>query len=289
VTWHAVRVWPTDDRRAAVLETLVAFGSTGVQDEGSSLLTYMPYDIDIIALRARLGDARVDITDFDDRAWETQWRGTVVAHTVGAITVSPPWLASGDGLQVVIDPGMAFGTGEHATTRGVLHLMQAIIRPGDVVADLGAGSAVLGIAAAALGATRVAAIEMDAEAIGNAEENVARNDVGDRVRVIHGDAALLLPLLAPVRVVLANIISSVLIELLPAIGAALSADGAAVLSGILTVERDDMLTVLGSGGWRVTDEIAEGEWWSVAVRAPAPGSQSRVPSPDSRFPVHESR
>jgi ribosomal protein L11 methyltransferase len=164
---------------------------------------------------------------------------------------------------------MAFGTGEHATTRGVLRLMQAIIRPGDVVADLGAGSAVLAIAAAALGAARVAAIEMDGEAIGNAEENVARNAVGNRVHVIHGDAAVLLPLLAPVRVVLANIISSVLIELLPAIGAALTDDGAAVVSGILTVERDHMLTVLGAGGWRVTDEIAEGEWWSVAVRAPA--------------------
>jgi len=144
--------------------------------------------------------------------------------------------------------------------------MQSIVRPGDVVADLGAGSAVLAIAAALLGAGRVAAIEMDVEAIGNAEENVARNGAGDRVHVIHGDATMLLPLLAPVRVVLANIISSVLIELLPAIAAALSADGAAILSGILTAERDHMLTVLAAGGWRITAEHAEGEWWSVAVR-----------------------
>lgn len=267
MTWHAVRVWPTDDRRAAVLDTLVSFGSTGIQDDGASLLTYLSRDIDVSALRAQLGDTRVDISDFDDQGWQTQWQGTVVAHTVGAITVSPPWLADGGrGLQVVIDPGMAFGTGEHATTRGVLGLMQAIIRPGDVVADLGAGSAILAIAAALLGASRVAAIEMDGEAIGNAEENVARNGVGDRVHVIHGDATVLLPLLAPVRVVLANIISSVLVELLPTIAAALTVDGAAILSGILVAERDHMLTVLAAGGWRITEEHAEGEWWSVAVR-----------------------
>jgi ribosomal protein L11 methyltransferase len=269
VTWHAVRVWPTDDHRAAVLDTLVSFGSTGIQDDGASVLTYLPWDTDVAALRTELGDARVDITDFDDQGWQTQWQGTVVAHTVGAITVSPPWLVEGDGLRVVIDPGMAFGTGEHATTRGVLRLMQPIVRPGDVVADLGAGSAVLAIAAAVLGATRVAAIEMDAEAIGNAEENVVRNAVEDRVHVIHGDATVLLPLLAPVRVVLANIISSVLIELLPAIAASLAADGAAILSGILTVERDHMLTVLATGGWRIIAEHAEGEWWSVAVRTSA--------------------
>jgi ribosomal protein L11 methylase PrmA len=75
----------------------------------------------------------------------------------------------------VIDPGMAFGTGDHPTTRGVVRLMQGAVRPGDLVADLGAGSAVLSIAAIKLGAARAAAIEFDPDAIGNAEENVARN------------------------------------------------------------------------------------------------------------------
>jgi len=160
---------------------------------------------------------------------------------------------------------MAFGTGDHPTTRGVLRLMQSVIHAGDVVADLGAGSAVLAIAAAKLGATRVAAVEMDADAISNAEENVARNGVADRVKVIEGDAALFLPLLAPVRVVLANIISSVLLELLPAIGRSLTPDGVAILSGILDEEREKMLTRFAAGGWRVIQEDAEGPWWSVAI------------------------
>jgi ribosomal protein L11 methyltransferase len=142
--------------------------------------------------------------------------------------------------------------------------MQGIIRDGDRVADLGAGSAVLSIAAAKLGAASVAAIETDPDAIGNAEENVARNGVGDRVQVIEGDAALLLPLVAPVRVVLANIISSVLVELLPTIAAALTPDGQVILSGILVDERDDMLAVL-KPEWVVIAEEAEEKWWSVAI------------------------
>ena len=74
-----------------------------------------------------------------------------------------------------------------------------------------------------------------------------------------------MPLLAPVRVVLANIISSVLVQLLPIIAESLTADGGAILSGILQEERAEMLTVLESSGWRVLDEDAEDIWWSVSV------------------------
>jgi len=164
---------------------------------------------------------------------------------------------------------MAFGTGDHATTRGVMRLMSDVIREGDRVADLGAGSAVLSIAAAKLGAGRVAAIELDPEAIGNAEENLVRNGVADRVTVIEGDAELLLPLVAPVRVVLANIISSVLVGLLPHIARALDGEGAcAILSGILQAERDDLVEVLTTTGWRVTAEDREDIWWSAVVARP---------------------
>jgi ribosomal protein L11 methyltransferase len=124
---------------------------------------------------------------------------------------------------------------------------------------------VLAIAAAKLGAGRVTAIELDHDAIANANENVERNGVQHAVTVIEGDAALLLPLVAPVRVVLANIISSVLIELLPAIAAALTEDGAAVLSGILVEERAAMLTELDDRGWRVVAEDVEGTWWTVRI------------------------
>jgi ribosomal protein L11 methyltransferase len=166
---------------------------------------------------------------------------------------------------VVIDPAMAFGTGEHPTTRSVVLLMQSVIRRGDVVADLGAGSAVLSIAAAKLGASRVAAIELDHDAIENAEENVRVNGVEDRVQVIEGDASTLLPLLAPVRVILANIISSVLITLLPVMRESLSPGGQAILSGILCEESEEITSALASDGWAVERETAEDVWWTVQI------------------------
>lgn len=226
----------------------------------------------------------------------SEWRAEVSAHRIGNLVVTPPWLAGefDPRATIVIDPVMAFGTGEHATTRGVLRLLQGIsagerttaariltgsasrqnatssafagvVRPGDLVVDLGAGSAVLAIAAAKLGARRVVAIEIDHDAIENAEQNVGANGVSDRVEVIEGDAGTLLPLLAPVRVVLANIISSVLIEVLPTIRASLDVTGQAILSGILREEREMMLGALDADRWVVQREDTEDEWWTVQI------------------------
>jgi len=269
-SWHAMRVRPSGDP-APVIAALFAAGSQGVQEIGDAVVTHFPPDADVERVRA--GVARADPgADVEVRRavvpdWTEAWKGQVGAHALGALTIVPPWLAErcDPARTIVIDPGMAFGTGEHATTRGVVRLMQRVVRAGDVVADVGAGSAVLAIAAAKLGAARVAAIEIDPEAIGNAEENVARNGVSGRVTVIQGDAASLLPLVAPVRVVLANIISPVITELLPVIERALADDGRAILSGVLAAEREQMLVVLGSRGWCVVEEDAEDVWWSASI------------------------
>jgi len=143
--------------------------------------------------------------------------------------------------------------------------MQRIVIRDAKVADLGAGSAVLAIAAAKLGARPVTAVELDPDAIGNATENVERNGVSGVVHVIEGDALLLLPLLAPIDVILANIVSSVHLELLPAMSGALSPGGRAVLSGILVEERDMLGDRLGDTGWVVVDEDVEDIWWSATI------------------------
>lgn len=272
--WLSIRVRPAPDRRDAMSAALFELGSAGVVEEGDDLVTQFPPDTNAEHVRAVLSGADLNapltITEAENPDWTREWRGTVRAHRVGPLTIAPPWLAEDldPATTIVIEPAMAFGTGEHETTRGVTHLLASQIRGGDVVADLGAGSAVLAIAAAKLGAARVAAIEMDPDAIGNAEENVARNGVSERVTVIEGDAGVLLALVAPVRVILANIISSVLIELLPAMAAALTADGVAILSGILVAERDRMLAAFAAHGWQINDEYAEGEWWSVVIARP---------------------
>lgn len=267
-----MRVRPSSESaRAACLGALFAVGAQGVHEDGTSLVTHFPPETDLAAVHEAITaadeGATLESTPLPDVDWSEAWKERVIAHELGALTISPPWLAEGrdPARTIVIDPGMAFGTGDHATTRGVVRLLPDVLRPGDTVADLGAGSAVLSIAAAKLGASRVYAIELDGEAIPDAETNVARNGVGDVVHVFEADAGALLPLVGPVRVVLANIISSVLVELLPHVADALTPDGAVIISGILQQERDGMLDVLHTTGWRVLAEDAEDIWWSASI------------------------
>ena len=271
--WLAVRVSGAGSAdREPLIAALIAAGGGAVQEDGDALVTYLREDTDLEPVRRAVSaagpDAALAVHPLGEVDWDTAWRARVGVHRVGRLTTAPPWLADEAGdpaAAVIVEPAMAFGTGEHPTTRGVLRLMQRVVRPGDSVADLGTGSAVLAIAAAKLGASRVFAIELDPDAIGNAEDNVRRNAVSDRVRVIEGHAGVLLPLVAPVRVVLANIISSVLLELSPLIRQALAPGGEAILSGMLAEERGTMLDILAADAWRLEAEDAEGEWWSAAI------------------------
>jgi ribosomal protein L11 methyltransferase len=244
-----------------------------VQEEAGALVTHLTGDADFDALERAVraaGGASVDRTLLADADWSAASTARVGVQRLGRVTVTPPWLAgeaAGAECVVVIEPAMAFGTGEHETTRGVLTLMQEVIAPGQTVADLGAGSAVLAIAAVKLGARRAVAIEIDADAIGNADENIARNGVAERVTLIRGDAAVLLPLIAPVHVILANIISSAIAELAPAMRRALAPGGKAIISGILTDERDALAAALQKDGWTIGRELVEGTWWSSVISA----------------------
>jgi ribosomal protein L11 methyltransferase len=271
VNWLAVSVQADGPERAAVLSALFAAGSRAVEEIGDDLRTYLPPGTDpqpvIRAVTAASPSARVATAEVAVADWGTAWRTRLGVQRAGRVAVAPPWLA--DDLDpsstVVIDPGMAFGTGDHATTRGVLRLMSDVLRDEDRVADLGAGSAVLAIAAAKLGAAHVAAIEIDPDAIDNAEANVRANGVDDRVTVLLGDASALLSLVAPVRVVLANIIPPVLAALLPDIERALAPDGCAILSGITTDERAEFVRMLDDAGWDVRAEDREESWWSAVI------------------------
>ena len=271
--WLAVRVaGASGTTRDAIAAALIEAGAACVQEEREDLLTYLPDDAPLEDIRGAVASdagAVLELREASSAEIDRAWPSTVGVSRAGRIVIVPPWLAPtavDNDIVIVIDPAMAFGTGEHPSTRGVLRLMQSVVRRDDRVADLGAGSAVLGIAAAKLGATRVAAIELDADAIGNAENNVRVNGVADRVVVIQGDAEALLPHVAPVRVVLANIISSVLVPLLPIIRASLERDGVAVFAGILLEERPEFLSALTHAGWRVEAEDIEDVWWTAAAR-----------------------
>jgi ribosomal protein L11 methyltransferase len=256
--------------RERVVAMLLDGGAGAVQELGPELLTHFQEGeaVDELCDSLERAGASVRQTALGQVDWSTRWITRVGVQRVGRIAVAPPWMRNDIAdveIPILIEPAMAFGTGEHETTRGVLALMQSLVEPGALVADLGAGSGVLAIAAAKLGAARVVAIEMDPDAIGNAMENVERNGVASQVTVLEGDAAALLPLVAPVSLVLANIISSVVIDLSPIMHRALPSGGRAVISGILVSEREHVVSSLTVDGWILESELREGEWWSSVI------------------------
>jgi ribosomal protein L11 methyltransferase len=270
--WQTVRVTPSaDEVRDAVAAAMFAGGAEGLHEDGAAFVTHLPdaHDVDQL-LAAVIGAdaaARVSHAALEESALAQPMHGTVEAHDVGRFVITPPWLADqfDASRTIVVEPGMAFGTGEHPTTRGVLRLLPDVLREGDLVADLGAGSAVLAIAAAKAGAAKVIAIELDDDSMENAAENLDRNGVAARVHLLCGDASVLLPFFAPVRLVLANIISSVHVEMLPVVATCITDDAHVIISGILGTERDWMLSHLDSTGWRMVAEDREGEWWSATI------------------------
>ena len=258
-----------------------------MQEEKGVLITHFPPGQSEHEIRDAVSvadpSATVEVGISPDVDWSEAWKHGIHAHHLGALTVSPPWLAEGrdPATTVIIEPAAGFGTGEHPTTRSVIRLMQRVLKKGDVVADLGSGSGILSIAAAKLGARQAVAIEMDDDSNQNAAENIERNGVQDVVSLLPGDASLLLPLVAPVDLVLANIISSVLLPLMPIMRTALrgakapnkltqdagrrtqEVSGFVILAGILTTERTMMLDALKE--WTVVEEDAEGDWWAVLL------------------------
>ena len=254
------------------MAALFAAGAQGVHEDGSALVTSFPDEATAraagAAARAVDPTATYDVHPAVGVDWSTAWRDHVRVVTLGSLTIAPPWQASGLDRRrtVIIDPGMAFGTGDHASTRGALLLLQDVLEEGHTVADLGSGSAILSIAAARLGASHVWAIEIDPEAQGNAAANVDENDVADVVHLLEGDASLLLPLIAPVDLITANIISSVIVDMLPAMSDAIVPGGHAVLAGILHSEHAVVIDALRDNDWELRRTYVEEEWWSALAQ-----------------------
>jgi ribosomal protein L11 methyltransferase len=276
---------PSDELAGLLAEGLLASGGSAVEESGDDVISWIPLtDGDDAAsagtrvraaLREAVGQepARFDAEEVAEQDWLALWRAGLEPRYIGErIIVAPTWSeveAADEKIVIRIDPQMAFGTGEHASTRGVLRLMQQAVRPGDRVIDVGAGSAILAIAAVRLGASSGLAVESDPDAMENAGENVDRNGVAASVELrceLVDDAFLAARGCGAFDGILANVLSSVLMPLLPAFQSSVAKDGWAILSGILLEEAPEMRAAAGTAGFSLEAEDAEGEWWSVLLR-----------------------
>lgn len=183
------------------------------------------------------------------------------------LLVAPPWdVPEAPGREVlVIEPGMAFGTGQHATTRGCLEAIEAAVADGRVAhaLDVGTGSGVLALALARLGVPHVVAIDDDPQVLPIARENLARNAAA-QVEVVLGTAAALT---ARFDLVVANLLADVLVREAAALRARVAADGRLVLSGLLASQAE--IVAAAYPGWEVAD-VYRDEGWCTLVLRPAP-------------------
>ena len=214
------------------------------------------------------------MADVADEDWENNWKQFYKPMEIGSrLLVVPEWEEAADPTRVklVLNPGLTFGTGSHATTRLCLQALDTHIHGGERVLDLGCGSGILSIAALCLGASRAVAVDIDPKAVDVAYENAALNGIGkDRYTVMAGNVIADRSLAARLareryHLVLANIVADVIIPLSAQVPALLEQDGVFLCSGIIDTRADEVQAALEKNGLRVIRRREKTGW--VALEA----------------------
>ena len=244
------------------------------EGEPVALRVYLPASELGAVLTQRLRDALADFAEVEltarplyEQDWAVSWREFFGPVEAGRIAIVPSWVeyeAAPDQLIVRLDPGQAFGTGHHETTRLCLAALDGTVHPGMHVLDIGAGSGILSIAAVKLGAARVDAFEIDPIAADVARANCEANGAGERVTVHGGFPAEDVP---PADLAVVNVSARADIELAGALARALKPSGRLIASGFLTSDRDDVLAAFAAHGLKLTGEREEHEWALLELAA----------------------
>ena len=208
--------------------------------------------------------------DVADEDWENNWKQFYKPMEIGSrLLVVPEWEEAhgGERVKLVLNPGLTFGTGSHATTRLCLQALDTHIHGGESVLDLGCGSGILSIAALRLGAARAFACDIDEKCVDVAYENAALNGIGkDRYTVRWGDVlsdeALRQEMGGGYDVVVANIVADVIMGLSGSVRPFLKAGGLFLCSGIIDDRAEEVLAKLKGDGWDVFEQRSSEGWFS---------------------------
>src|SRR5919108_2631216 len=205
--------------------------------------------------------------------WTDGWRGHYAPQRIGRIVVVPSWvdnaaLAPGE-VGVRLDPGQAFGTGLHPTTRACLTLLQELSPMPSTLVDVGSGSGILTIAALTLGARRAVCFDTDPLAVDATRANATLNGLADRVEVRAGSLPERPAAPAPVPLVVANLVAAILVDLAPRLAAHLAPGGTLLASGIVSERRSEVESALVAVGLRVVERRIDGDWASLRLRRAA--------------------
>ncbi len=225
-------------------------------------------------LRSRFNDLQIDakitVSGVNEEDWANAWKAYYKPIEIGEkIVIVPAWesyTAPEGKIEVRMDPGMAFGTGSHETTRLVIGLLEKYIEGGERVLDVGCGSGILAICAARLGARECRAYDIDSVAVKVARENINDAGLADRVSCEVSD------LLRGVDksggkydVICANIVADIIIRMTPDVGAFMHKSTVLLASGIITERADDVVRCFEDNGFRIVERAEDNGWCALVV------------------------
>ena len=238
---------------------------------------YFQADRDAEKLKTELKDAfslfmehppaEITILLRDDSEWKDNWKKHYKTFFISnRVIIKPSWehfIADEGKFIIELDPGMAFGTGTHETTRMCAVLLDDLVKGNERVLDLGCGTGILGIIAAKLGAREVTCVDIDDAACKTAQDNVVKNHTEDRVSVMQGELRNLSE--KQYDIIIINIIADIILSLLPGLKNYCGGQTVILLSGIIRERKQEVAEKALQQGYRVTREIDEGEWVALQL------------------------
>lgn len=213
-------------------------------------------------------DHTIDLSRVQEDDWLNNWRKFFKPMPVGEkLLINPSWYEDTDaeGRAVLnIDPGLAFGTGKHETTRLCLEAIERYIKGGESVLDVGCGSGILGIASVLLGAESAFGVDIDETAVRTANENAAVNHVGDQFTAVAGD--LVDKVQGKYDIIVANIVADAIIALSASVKAFMKPDSVYIVSGIIDTRADDVKNAVGDS-FDIVEENTLGGWYCFVLKS----------------------
>lgn len=288
--WIKLTVTTTNEASEAVINLLMENGAGGVEIDDSDLsqvelATYFQAQAGLVELLPELeqkiaqlrefgldpGKGTVKLAELDDDSWADVWKKYY--HPVRLtryLTIVPSWESytpeTTDEKVIKLDPGRAFGTGTHPTTKLALQALETVVRGGETMIDVGTGSGVLSIAAKYFGVAQIAAYDVDAGAVKVAEENLALNGMQDAITVGAND--LLAGIKTKVGLITANILAEIIVPLIPQAYECLKPGGIFITSGIIADKKDLIVSEIEAKGFVIDQILNIKDWYSIIAHMP---------------------
>lgn len=222
-------------------------------------------------LHARMEAANIsctiDTAGVEQEDWQNGWKKYYHPLEIGKrLAIVPSWEdEETDRVKLILDPGLAFGTGSHETTSLCLEVLDSVVKGGERVLDIGTGSGILAIAALKLGASTADGVDIDPVAVRTAGENAERNGVTNQLKVLVGDLSDQAS--GKYQIITANIVANAILSLAPAVPALLAENGVFIASGIIDTRKDEVIAGLQAAGLEVTAVHEKRGWECIVCRA----------------------